>query len=416
MISDIAIKAQRIRHALGNLRRTTFPKDGEEIGGCNLVFGPYRCEEGFRIVEFDVTVFDPGQNYNYSKLYFSTEPGHKFDESKVLCFRVIKKDETESIRVLLPENAISSGFILLRIDILPYSKGTAHVDNVRFLPTNDASPASQRARRMALKNWTRAQVEESEAMGRGLLPHQPESLSLELTAGCNLTCPHCSSHGTAEEHRKNNRLQAFDQNMLDHLAASTFPSLTLLNLVGRGEPMMVALPLWNRLIEHLSEHDVLITCVTNGTFIKQRLTSELLPLIDTLTFSIDGMSDDVFSRNRGGLRLSKFMDNLSSYNEQRRSAHLARTPKLGLSWTLMRNNIHQFPDFARLAIKLEADLLYVRHLFVFHEKDRSESLISSPDICNRYLKEGYDILRGYPIKLDAIPLSETRKDNTHEIS
>ena len=203
----------------------------------------------------------------------------------------------------------------------------------------------------------------------------------------------------------NNRRTAFSMVHLEALASSSFASLTLLNLVGRGEPMMVGLPLWLRLTELLRTHDVLMTCVTNGTFLRKRLTPDVLPLIDTLTLSIDGTDAATFAENRGGASLENWLNNLQYFNDMRRKSGLLRRPRLGLSWTLKRNNIHQFPDFIRLALKYDADLLYIRHLFVFHEKDEAQSLVGEPVLTNRYLREGYTLLKGHRMKLDAVPLS-----------
>ena len=204
----------------------------------------------------------------------------------------------------------------------------------------------------------------------------------------------------------NNRRLSFTREMLDKLAHEVFPYLTLVNLVGRGEPTMVTTDLWNRLFELCETYRVLLTCVTNGSFVKHRLDLEKLRQLDTLTFSIDGMTSEVFAANRGGADLGAFMDNLAHFQSLRRDPSLLRPPRLGLSWTLKRNNIEQFPDFIRFAIAADADLLYVRHLLLFRPDDAAQSLVDEPDLCNRYLSAGYALLKGTRIKLDVPPLSE----------
>jgi len=373
-----------------------------------IELGSYDLPPSAGYMDLTLEILPSETGYEYSKLYFSCQPEQPYDEDRVICFRVIRVAWRETHRLVLPPDAINSEYIRLRLDALPYTRGTAAVDSrVRFVPAEDQSEQSQRARRRDLKQRTRAGVEESENRRREWLPHMPESISLELTAGCNLTCSHCSSHGTAEAHRMNNRRKAFDMDMLDRLAEDTFPSLTLVNLVGRGEPMMVGLPLWQRLISHLLTYDVFMTCVTNATFLTKRIDEAILPVVDTLTASIDGTTPEIFAANRGGASLENWRRNIDHFNSLRKKSGLARLPRLGLSWTLKRNNIHQFPDFIRLAIELEADLLYVRHLFVFHEKDRGESLVCEPELTNRYLNEGYAMLEGKSIKLDAVPLAAT---------
>jgi hypothetical protein len=111
------------------------------------------------------------------------------------------------------------------------------------------------------------------------------------------------------------------------------------------------------------------------------------------------------------------MRNLAYFQSLREHPTLLRPPRLGLSWTLKRNNIDQFPDFIRFAIASKADLLYVRHLLLFRPGDAAQSLIDEPALCNRYLSEGYALLKGTRIKLDVPPLSDsTVKSNQAEMA
>ena len=294
----------------------------------------------------------------------------------------------------------------LRLEAFVRVHGSCEVVSADLV-SEDGCELSRQAYLLGLKSRVRAQVVQSEALKRVTVPHLPESLSIELTAACNLQCSHCSSHGDEHEHLLNNRRPALKADVLEALAHEVFPTLTLVNLVGRGEPTMVSTSHWNRLFELCEAYSVLVTCVTNGSFVKQRFDARKMHQLDTLTFSIDGMTEDVFTANRGGADLTTFMKNLEHFQALRREPHLLRRPRLGLSWTLKRNNIHQFPDFIRFAIASEADLLYVRHLLLFRSEDAAESLIGDPEMCNRYLLMGYELLKGSPMKLDVPPLAAT---------
>ena len=46
-------------------------------------------------------------------------------------------------------------------------------------------------------------------------------------------------------------------------------------------------PFGSVLVDALQRHDVLLGFVTNGTLLRRRLTPEILPLLDTVTVSID---------------------------------------------------------------------------------------------------------------------------------
>lgn len=342
--------------------------------------------------------------YDYSKLYFSTAPDEAYAEERVICFRVRARNAFEQVGLPLPPRCLQTGFLRMRLDGLPYSAGTTSVAAVKLLEARPDDELTRHARLVGQKEWVRKEVERSEGERRTRLGHYPESLSLELTPRCNLTCSHCSSHGTGEVHQLNNRRKELDLGMLERLAHEVFPHLTLLTLVGRGEPTMVSDRLWARLTELLEYYRVFLSCVTNGYFIRRRIDAAVLALIDTLTISIDGVTADIFAANRGGASLDRVLANVAYFHDLRSKAGLARRPKLGLSWTLKRNNIAEFPDFVRLAKRFDPDFLYVRHLLVFHEKDRGQSLLGHADLANRYLGEAYAMLRGSRIKLDVPPL------------
>jgi MoaA/NifB/PqqE/SkfB family radical SAM enzyme len=229
-------------------------------------------------------------------------------------------------------------------------------------------------------------------------------MSLELQPGCNLQCGHCATHGTPQAHKHNNRLGAIDAAKLEALASEVFPHMTLLHLVGRGEPLMVSDKLWSQLVNEVIRNRLLLTIVTNGHFVERRITPDVMPSIDTLTVSIDGFSPDVFASNRGGASFERVIQGVRYYHELRKSISLPRRPKLCISWTLKRNNIEELPDFIRYIAQFEPDRFYMRHLLVCHDKDESESLLNYPDLSNRYLSEAYDLFVKMGIETDCPPL------------
>ena len=369
--------------------------------------GLFRVKKNDRFIELTLILCCENARYDYSKLYFTCGVFERYSEDKVMCFKTRHANQRETVRLVIPPGALRSGWLRLRLDPFPNAAGTCTIAAARLV-AEDADELSKLAYLFAIKEWVRRQVALSESLGRAVVPHPPESLSLELTAGCNFSCSHCSSHGDEQEHRMNNRRPAFTQASLEKLAHEVFPYLTLVNLVGRGEPTMVPTELWNKLFKLADTYRVLLTCVTNGSFVQQRFDLSKLRQLDTLTFSIDGMTNEVFAANRGGADLAAFLNNLSHFQTLRNDPSLLRRPRLGLSWTLKRNNIHQFPDFIRFAIASQADLLYVRHLLLFRPDDAAESLVDEPELSNHYLSQGYALLKGTQIKLDVPPISDTR--------
>lgn len=373
--------------------------------------GPLLVLPGHAFVEIDFEAdisWEDSRAYRYSKLYLSRNPAHEFSESRVVCFRIAENRRRHRVRIELPEYARGTGLLFLRFDPFPYARGSAAVHGLRLAWAGDRDRAlSEAARLDAMKERTRAAVQRSEREQVQVAAHYPESLGLEIQPGCNLVCGHCSSHGTDEVHARHNRMGAVDSERLAALAAEVFPHLTMVNLVGRGEPLMVSDTLWGEFAGWLKRYRVMFSVVTNGYFTERRITPDLLPWLDTLTVSIDGLAPETFAANRGGASFEKVIAGVRHFHELRKAACLPRRPKLCISWTLKKNNIREFPDFVRYIAQFEPDRFYARHLLLFHEKDACESLLDAPDLANEYLSEAYDLMAKLGIETDCPPLFES---------
>lgn len=193
---------------------------------------------------------------------------------------------------------------------------------------------------------------------------------------------------------------------LDQLAEKIFPSLTSLTAIGRGEPLYLSDQVWDRLVGHIKRNHMLFSVVTNGVLLKKRITPELIPLIDTVTVSIDGLEQATFGENRGGASIEKVLNNVRYYHELRKQACLPRRPKLCLSWTMKRNNIHEMLPFLEIVKEFEPDIMFTRHLMIFHEKDREQSLVNEPELCNFHLEQVYARMKQLDIRTECPPIAQ----------
>jgi radical SAM protein with 4Fe4S-binding SPASM domain len=377
----------------------------------SLVSEWVRVPRGVRYLDLTAVIDLPGdepRRYEHSKLFFSADGDDGFSSERVICFRVRWLRRVQTVRLLLPESIRLASRARFRLEPLPYcGGGRAAVHSLRFAREDGRREVSRIAGVYALKEQTLHAVQEAEESKLEVCEHYPSSLSVELTARCNLTCSHCSSHGEADLHHRYNRMPEMTVARLERLADETFPSLTALGIVGRGEPLAVSNRLWSALIERLRRDRVFLTAVTNGTFMARRVTPELMPLLETLTVSVDGGSQETFGSHRGGARLEDLLEQVAAYDELRRSSGLTRRPRLGFSWTLMRDNIDELPRFLERVAPLQPDLFYSRHLFVFHKATADQSIRDRPDLVNGPLAEAHALLARYDIRSDCPPLVET---------
>jgi radical SAM protein with 4Fe4S-binding SPASM domain len=250
----------------------------------------------------------------------------------------------------------------------------------------------------------REQVLESETKQRVELPHYPESLSLELTPVCSLQCPHCSSHGRPHLHQHHNQLPEMSPAMLQRIGHEAFAHTSVISLVGRGEPTRATDTLWTCLSDLVRQHDVRISCVSNGTRLDGRLDAALMPWIHEVTFSVDGATTRTFELNRRGARLAAVMKNIRRFHELRCSSQLAHRPQLTISWTLKRNNVGELPAFVDMIIPCEPDLLSIRHMVIFQDEEKEQSLLGDCERANRLLRKAYEKLERHGIRYEGPPL------------
>lgn len=377
----------------------------------SLVFRPFAPIPGDKLVELVVRILASREElglYLYSKLYYSFHPASPFSEDRVVCFEVPTVDCAERIQIALPEAvwqaAHASKHLRLRLDVLPYSKGVWQVDDLRLVSEWVDPELARAAHRVMHRQWVREQVRVSETKRRVQLPHYPESLSIELTPVCNLRCPHCSSHGMAHLHKHHNQLQEMPVPLLRRLAEETFPHVSVVSIVGRGEPTLASDELWNCLAGQLRKHDVRLSCVTNGTRIRQRFDASIMPWVHEVTFSVDGATARTFEANRYGAKYDSVMDGMRYYNALRNGSGLVRRPQLTISWTLKRNNVGELLDFVRQVAPLQPDLISIRHMVIFQDKERSQSLLDHSREANAGLREAYAELDRLGLRHESPPL------------
>ena len=344
--------------------------------------------------------------YEHSKLYWASTESPEFDEIRVVCVHVHSAARRETVAVVLPP-AIAGTVVRFRLDPAPTAtNGRASLFQISFAsssPTTSDDPRLRLADLESLKDTVRKRGHAAEAESAEVV-ELPQSISVELTARCNLTCTHCSSHGTDELHQRHNRMPEMAVSALERLADETFPGATTVGLVGRGEPLLVTDRLWAALCAKLRQHGTRMTVVTNGTMTARRLTADVMPLIETVHFSVDGGDAATMGENRGGVSLDDVLGAICEFDRLRRVATLARRPRLGVSWTLKRNNVEQLPAFVERVAKFDLDQLTVRHLLIFHAHNRHESLIGRPDLVNDSLRRTYELLERHGIRSDCPPL------------
>ena len=178
----------------------------------------------------------------------------------------------------------------------------------------------------------------------------PTSICVAVTSFCNYDCLmcDCGEKGTLGDER-GDAFWASIERYLDHGI--------LVDVTG-GEPL--ASPAFRRFIERVAHRHTspFISIITNGSFLTQTWLSRLpvLPFI-SVTVSLNAASEKTYETVTRGIPWRKIRQNVERLLDARQTGKFSGD--IIYSFVILRANIHEIEDFARMAIRDGVSLRYV---------------------------------------------------------
>lgn len=205
------------------------------------------------------------------------------------------------------------------------------------------------------------QVADAVARQRPLtLARGPRALYIETSNRCNSLCQTCpltffGSQGGAHDLSYEEFRRVVDQ----------VPDLERVVLHGIGEPLL------NRhlpaMIRHLKERGIHTLFNSNAILLTRKWRETLLTSgLDEFRASLDAATPETYRRIRGVPLHQRVVQNLGDLVAARRELGGAG-PKISIWFTVMRENLDELPDVARLVARIGADEFYVQRLVYFDE-------------------------------------------------
>lgn len=212
-----------------------------------------------------------------------------------------------------------------------------------------------------------------------LLPEMPLSLSIETGTACNLRCPECPS-GLKSFTRPQGKLNLdFFRSVLDEV----HPWLMNLNLYFQGEPLLH--PEFHEFAAYASSKNIFTRTSTNGHFLDESSAKELIDSgIDSITVSVDGITQEVYESYRIGGNLGKVLEGIRNLSEARKKSKRI-TPVIRLQFLVTGVNEHQLNGVRDLASKVGADRVDFKSVQVY-DFEKGSRLISATKHYARYQK------------------------------
>lgn len=190
----------------------------------------------------------------------------------------------------------------------------------------------EKDRYIANKTLNEQEIEKGEIV----LKSKPRELMIILTSRCNLNCIMCPR----EDHDYALPYEVFEK--ISYL----YPYLELINW-GGGEVFQI--DYFKKLFRRASSYpQIRQSITTNGLLIDEEWAELLVKNNVHLTYSIDGLTREIYEYVRKGARFDQVIENIEAINKKRRR-HNSQI-ELMINVVVMKSNyrqLHLFPEFCR---------------------------------------------------------------------
>ncbi|MBI5589709.1 MAG: SPASM domain-containing protein [Deltaproteobacteria bacterium] len=201
----------------------------------------------------------------------------------------------------------------------------------------------------------------------------PQWVSIQNTHVCNLRCPHCQTHGTAEGRRLcNDTILNMDNQLLERVAKEALPFADEFTLTLTGEPLTT--PNLEHTILMLGSYGAKMDLITNGMLLTKHILPFLIPVLRRIQFSFDGATPLTFESIRLGANYQKVIHNIKLFTMTCELLPLKLRPEITLSFTIMGSNIQELPEIVSLAAYLGIQVVNGAFIQIFYDHLCNESV------------------------------------------
>lgn len=217
----------------------------------------------------------------------------------------------------------------------------------------------------------------SRTTGRSWHNGLPMSLAVEPTTACNLGCPQCPS-GLKQFTRPTGNLR--EKNFME-IIDQVGRYICNLTFYFQGEPFIN--PAFLNMVKYAAERNIYTSTSTNGHFLDVETAERTVASgLHRLIISLDGTTQEVYSKYRVNGELSKVLQGIRNLTEAKKKKGSA-TPFIVLQFIVMKSNEHQIPQVQRLAREYGVDDLQLKTAQIY-DFEGGSNMIPSDDRYSRY--------------------------------
>jgi len=248
--------------------------------------------------------------------------------------------------------------------------------------SSSASVPCSGFRKLAEKNRDKNLGEYAER--RTILDSFPFEVQIGADNRCNLRCGFCLADAYREKGMLHIQDRKISRNPLDIFKAIVpyMPYWKFLSLTGPGESLInPKLDQILRLVRDHSSCSIMVT--TNGMLINQRLAAVFHNFkVDEISISLDSLDKETFETLRVNAKLEKVIAAIDLLNQGKGKSG-SDVPKINLTPTFFRQNIHELPRFIDFALQRQINVVQASPGQVYRQSWVQESLLHFPELTRR---------------------------------
>jgi len=218
-------------------------------------------------------------------------------------------------------------------------------------------------------------------LGRIQIWGKPEAISIEPATTCNLHCPECPV-GNATLKRSSTYLMFTDfRTVIDKVA----PWCQYLSLYFQGESFMnkSIVPM----IRYAKEKNIFVAIATNGHFFNDTTAEKVVrSKLDKLIISLDGATEDIYSRYRIGGNFNTVVSGIKKIIEWKKRLNTAR-PLLVIQFIVFKHNEHQINDMKNMVANLGNVRLEIKTAQIYGLAGKQNLLPKNPKLSRYYIDD-----------------------------
>lgn len=199
-----------------------------------------------------------------------------------------------------------------------------------------------------------------------------KALQLEVSTVCQLNCRYCPR--TLSSNWEN---QIMSWEMYEKRIAPHFDHFEMVFLQGWGEPLLN--PRFWDMVKLAKIANKKVGFVTNGILFDTNAAAQACDLgVDLISFTFTGSIANTHEYYRNGSSYFALQDTIRNL-KRIKTAFKKNKPSIGISFTMMRGNIHEFPEAVLQASELGADQITASHTDCITQQDlESETVFLNP--------------------------------------